>query len=307
MLVGSLCASTTGNFIHQTIAQEILMNSRTGAYFKTLLFATAVYSLVQYFLTPALLDIAQIPMERRQVSNLWGSGLSALLMFTLFTYLAGNIQASRQQHFFLWFVLIFGNFASASFEGHFFAPELTSGSLVVDMLIQLIFSLLAAGLITALAANTSSVADIQIRLKSRRWFSWTWRLLVGSIVYLITYYLFGMIFYLLFTAPYYEAGIEGLTVPPPGLIFKIELIRAPIMVLSVVMFAFMTNYSRKQLALTCGISMFWIGGLVALVTVSHILPTPLVVAHTFEILSQNFLTGVLVGYLFWNMNNKVQS
>jgi hypothetical protein len=224
---------------------------------------------------------------------------SGMLMGLFLGPLAAQMHISRGRHFLLWASVIFFNLSSVAIEGALFAPKLVPVPVRVLFIQQLLASAVAAILITRLFSLSGQSALFMESLRRRPWTSWAWRFVVGSLSYLLFYYVFGTISYNLVTKPYYDSHTSGLTVPSGGLVLATESIRAPLMVLSAVLFVFSLEATKRRLALITGLMLFWIGGVVPLLLQVNALPLPFLLASGVEIFFQNFLTGVVTALLFW--------
>lgn len=145
------------------------------------------------------------------------------------------------------------------------------------------------GVTLGLMASRMPTSPIQ-----RSWFSWLWRF---ALSYIVFYYFFGAINYLLVTGPYYEAHTGGLVSPPQEVILKAELIRAALIVLSIVPFLLAFRASKKRMAFLAGLILFAVGGLAPLLMQVRGLPLVLLAASAVEIFFQNYSTGVVSLYL----------
>ena len=117
--------------------------------------------------------------------------------------------------------------------------------------------------------------------------------------YLLFYLVFGALNYNLVTGPYYASHAGGLSVPAPATVLVVELVRAPLLVLSVVLLILASRGTRRRTLLSAGLTLFWVGGVVPLTLQLGNLPTPLLLASGVEIFLQNFLTGAVAAWLFW--------
>ena len=80
--------------------------------------------------------------------------------------------------------------------------------------------------------------------------------------------------------------------PAPQAVLIAELIRAPLIVLSIVPLILLWNGKKLTLAVWCGIILFVIGGVIPLL-LNPALPDALRLASAVEIFFQNFLTGMV--------------
>jgi len=223
--------------------------------------------------------------------------VSSVLLGLFLGPLASRLTLSRVQHFILWASLIFFNMGSVAIEGAYFVPELVPMPIPVLMVQQALASAGAALVITLVFAAAGKPVSWINALSSRPWFSWLWRFLLSSFSYLVFYFIFGALNYSLVTKPYYESHVGGLIAPAPELVLMAELVRAPLIILSVLLFLLSTRGTKQQLMVRTGWLLFTIGGIVPLVLQISALPLFLLAASAVEIFCQNFLTGTVAAYL----------
>jgi hypothetical protein len=99
------------------------------------------------------------------------------------------------------------------------------------------------------------------------------------------------------TRPYYEAQGSPLAVPDPQITLLAELIRAVLIVLSLLPFLLTAQMPLRQLAVWSGLLLFIVGGIVPLTWQMAALPLPLLMASAVEIFCQNFTTGAVTAML----------
>ena len=241
---------------------------------------------------------AQMASSTRDNSAFTWLFISSILLGVILGPLAARLTLTRLQHFILWGSLIFFNLGSVAIEGAFFVPKLVLLPLPILFSQQLLASAGAALAIVLLFATVgrpaSSWADA---LRTRPWQSWVWRFLLSAVSYLVFYFIFGALNYSLVTAPYYETHAGGLTVPAPMVVLMAELVRAPLIVLSILFFLLSVRGTKRQLMVRTGWLLFAIGGIVPLVLQVSSLPLLLLAASAVEIFLQNFLTGVVAAGL----------
>jgi hypothetical protein len=225
--------------------------------------------------------------------------ISGVLIGVFLGPLASRMPASRGRHLLVWTGVIFFNMGSVAIEGAYFVPELVSIPLPVLFGQQLFASIAAAFLITRLFAAAGKTPSLAQSLSLRPWHSWAWRLAASSLAYFIFYYVFGTINYRLVTEPYYAAHVGGLTTPSPDKVLLAEMVRAPLIVLSVMLFLLTIRADKRWLTVVTGSMLFWIGGIVPLCLQAGTLPFSLLLASGVEIFFQNFLAGVVTAALFW--------
>jgi hypothetical protein len=208
------------------------------------------------------------------------------------------MQLTRRQHFILWGSLIFFNLGSVAIEGTYFAPELVPVPIPILFIQQAIASACAAFIIVLTFANVGTpLSPWANALRTRPWYSWLWRFLASSFSYLVFYFIFGAINYLLVTKPYYESHAGGLTVPTVKIVLMAELVRAPLIILSVLFFLLSMRGTKRDLMVRTGWLIFAIGGIIPVVSQISTLPLFLLAASAVEIFCQNFLTGAVAAWL----------
>ncbi len=219
--------------------------------------------------------------------------LSGLLIAVTLAPIAARLSTTHFRHWAIWGSALFLNALSLGIEGAFFAPTLSPmlSMPLVWTAYLLLQSLATAGLIAWLfGQNAGSL--IPSSPHNRAWYSWSWRFLVSAFSYLLFYFIFGAVNYALVTRPYYAAHVSGLTVPPPQIVLMAEMVRAPLIVLSIVPLILLWTGKKSMLAVACGLILFVIGGVVPLL-LNTALPDLLRFASAIEIFFQNFLTGVV--------------
>ena len=219
--------------------------------------------------------------------------LSGILISATLAPIAARMQISRFRQWVVWGSVLFLNTLSVGIEGAFFAPTLSPmRSMPITWTAYLLFqSLGTAGLIAWLFGQNAGWTTPNPP-HARAWHSWTWRFLLSALSYPLFYFIFGAVNYALVTRPYYAAHISGLAVPAPQTVLMAELVRAPMIVLSIVPLILLWRGKKLTLAVLCGIILFVIGGVIPLL-LSTALPDLLRFASAIEIFFQNFLTGVV--------------
>lgn len=225
--------------------------------------------------------------------------IAAILLGLFLGPLAAQTSATRRQHVLIWSAVIFFNMGAVVLEGAYFAPDLVPIPVPLLAIQQFVAALAAGGLIALFFAQRGQIAAFLQTLNRRPWFAWVWRFLLASLSYLVFYLVFGALNYNLITEPYYASHAGGLTAPAAGTVLAVELVRAPLLVLSVVLLILASHTTRQRTLFIAGATLFWVGGVVPLTLQIGTLPAPLLLASAVEIFLQNFLTGVVAAWLFW--------
>jgi hypothetical protein len=224
--------------------------------------------------------------------------VASVLLGLVLGPIASRLTLRRSQHLLLWASLIAFNMGAVAIEGAYFAPELVPIPIPVLLAQQAAAAMAAALVITWAFGHVGTTGPSwSAALRTRRLPSWLGRFALASLCYLALYFVFGALNYSLVTRPYYESHAGGLTAPEPGVVLAAELVRAPLIVLSVLLFLLSSRDSRRRLMLTTGWLLFAVGGLVPLVLQVGSLPFFLLAASAIEIFFQNFLTGAAAARL----------
>ncbi|MFN2133888.1 MAG: hypothetical protein ACK2VD_25430 [Anaerolineae bacterium] len=230
--------------------------------------------------------------QSSSVSFAWLS-LSALLLGWFLGPLAVRLALARWQHFALWASVIFFNLGAVAIEGAYFVPGLVPLPIPVLLVQQALAAAGAALAIMVLFAAPGQPISWWTALRQRPWHAWVWRFAVSAGSYVVLYYAFGALNYALVTQPYYASHAGGLSTPPPGQVIVAELVRAPLLMLSVLLFVLSARMPRRRLMVVTGMLLFAIGGIVPLVMQISSLPMLLLAASTVEIFCQNFGAGLV--------------
>jgi hypothetical protein len=238
-----------------------------------------------------------LPKAHGNITNwLWVFFLSGILLGLTLGMVASQIAASRLRHIFIWSCVVFFNFVSLILEGAFYRPDSVSEGFIA-LIFQDLFVALVTAILISILFTSPGKAQVSSLHPNRPWYAWVWRFAVSSLSYVVFYFIFGAVNYALVTKPYYETHVGSLTIPAPQTVLMVELIRAPLIVLSVLPLVLTIRTTKRRLAVICGIILFVVGGVVPLLQQVNTLPLFLLVASAWEIFFQNFLTGVVAAVL----------
>jgi hypothetical protein len=236
---------------------------------------------------------AEMPTSAGSSTSMIWLFVASIILGLILCPIAMRLSLTRGQHFFLWLGVIFFNMGSVAIEGKFFAPDLVPLPLPVLFAQQLLASIGAALVITLTCAKKGQPVSWLGALRTRPWFAWLWRFLLSAFSYLVFYFIFGALNYSLVTQPYYESHAGGLIAPAPEVVLLAELVRAPLIVLSILLFLLSERGTKRELMIKAGWLLFAVGGIFPVVLQISRLPFFLLAASTVEIFCQNFLTGVV--------------
>lgn len=219
--------------------------------------------------------------------------VGGLIMALAVGLVAEELPASRTRHVVIWTTLLLGNIASVFIENAIFAPEMRP-----DLPILLLQQFLACVVVADVVYYFFAPAQvIKPERAHHHWLGWVGRFAAASLAYLVFYYAFGAINFSLITQPYYTAQINGLTVPEPQTVLLAELVRGPIVILSLLPLLLTLHTLPHRLLVITGMLLFVVGGVVPWLWQINQLPTVLFLASGLEIFAQFFATGAVAAWL----------
>ncbi|HNW54411.1 MAG TPA: hypothetical protein PKN21_09095 [Bacteroidales bacterium] len=199
------------------------------------------------------------------------------------------------------FILFFSNI-SVAIEGAIFTPGYITGSVLVSLFVQQLlisvaFSLTAVLLFRKKHFTTSAETVVNVDN------SLAVKILVGAVVYMASYYVWGWLNYNLFTKSFYESGVSGLHIPEGAVLIKIILFRGVLITCSVVPFLLFALPGNKGKLFETASILFLFGGIIPMIYTIGMLPVVLIWYSLIEIFLQNFISGLLV-YKVFNYQHK---
>ncbi|MBI2679826.1 MAG: hypothetical protein HYX25_02325 [Candidatus Solibacter usitatus] len=233
-------------------------------------------------------------------------GFASKFLGTLFLVLVFGPAAQRlpwpfqQRAAVLWATIFTVQTFSTHLEAYYFIDWplrriVTSG--VAGFFQALIMAWIVARLFPPRVEDATVQSDLRALFQSRHLISWIWRFALADIFYVFTYFVFGAIAFR-FTGPYYLDPAYGLNLklPENPLLFKLQLLRSLIYILTMLPLIAGLRLKKFYMAILIGLVLWVGGGLAPLVAYYH-WPVPLRFYHSVEILSQNFTTGFILVYL----------
>lgn len=125
--------------------------------------------------------------------------------------------------------------------------------------------------------------------------SWTWRVILGNVLYLVFYITAGMILSIVY--PKMMQFYEG-KIPSFELIIKTQLyLRGFIFVAIAILMLRTSNLSLLKKSILIGLIFSIIGGIAPLISPNELMPDYVRLGHGFEVGISNFLYGIVLGYL----------
>lgn len=254
-----------------------------------------------YALASALIALLLGPLSRLQPTPdtflLWVIS-GTLLCLALTPFILHSKWSKWNTILATWAVSVFIRAFGLGIEGSLFTP--TRGNLAiigagVGVVVGLLFAWLA---VTLLSVGTSEPAGEPS--VGRNWWGWTWRILLVGLAYFVFYFGFGSANALLYTRSFYENNPQyGLSLPPVGVLFLAQLLRAPLFGLGAFFIARSTNLPSKWRGLWLGLLLYVVGGLGPYLEVTfRTMPLGFNLATLLELFLQNFLAGLVAARLY---------
>lgn len=200
-------------------------------------------------------------------------------------------------------LLLFASVAAVMIEGTAYAPSLSPlDRLPSGLALQLGVSLLTAW-VAVISGSRRAASRVPPR---RRAIAAAASLLAAALVYVATYFVTGAVNFALVTGPYYAAHAGGLTTPPPPIVLAVAVGEGLLLTVGSIPFAAAVTGSPRGRAITCGIALWVLGGVVPLLQAAS-LPDVLRAASAVEIFFQKVPLGIAVVWLFGSRREAVSS
>ena len=141
------------------------------------------------------------------------------------------------------------------------------------------------------------LAALRETLSQRQWTSWAWRFGLAGVLYVPTYFFFGMLIYPL-VRPYYEDPTLGLSLAVPGfeVILPLEVGRGLLFVLTVFPLIAVLRRSRRSLAFWLGMTIAVLGAVTPMLQAGWF-PLTMRVVHGLEITADSIVHALIIARL----------
>ncbi len=161
------------------------------------------------------------------------------------------------------------------------------------MLQGLLIALIISPILVYLLDKWKSQQEI-INFKRRSVFSWTWRVILGDLLYFIFYATAGFTLQAIYPEflEFYKDKI-----PPFHLIINTQFVRGFIFIGIAVLILRTLNLSLTKKAILIGLVFSVFGGIAPLIPPNELMPGYVRLGHGFEVGISNFFYGLLLGYL----------
>ncbi len=225
---------------------------------------------------------------------LFAGVISAILV----VYISLRYFRMEKWHFVLTvFSILFLSNISVAIEGRLFNPSLITNSVFWTICIQQFTAILLFSygcLIVVKRDRKKTDGSIIHKNNDHNFFNLALKLVLGGMIYMVMYYLWGWINYNTFTKPFYDLGISGLEVPSTFVLLKSIFFRGVLITLSIAPFLIFAKPDSKIKMYEVGIILFIFGGLLPLSLMISTFPLNFIGYSLIEILLQKFLTGIFI-------------
>jgi len=200
-----------------------------------------------------------------------------------------------------WLALFIIQYFSNLFEAYFFTtvfPTMLSflAGVLESLVITFVEALLVGILFVPREIQRSYVSEIKSYFAQRSGFSWTLRIIVGSIIYFPIYLVFGGLVSP-FVIPYYTDPSMGLMIPGFDVMTPVELVRGFLYVLALLPIIAGIRIKRGYLYVAIASLLYVLGAFMPLLT-NLSWPVQLRIFHGLEILGDFLVYGAALAYLF---------
>jgi hypothetical protein len=177
-------------------------------------------------------------------------------------------------------------------EGVFYM-DLSATMVVGGMVVGLMSSAVVAAVLVWLMGKMRPAGQEAVPPRpARSTGAWLWRLAAGDFAYIFLYFAAGMC-----VIPFTKDFYAKFSLPAPGAIVLMQVFRGLIYMGAVLPIARMIP-ERRHAAITLGLALSILGGVVPLLPDNPLMPGNIRLAHTVEIGVSNFIFGVVLAYLF---------
>lgn len=240
-----------------------------------------------------LAAVSQIEINGDGLPLLFWTFMGSLIMALALGLAAATITASRPRHLVIWTTLLFGNIAAAIIRQAILAPE-TANAVPLLLIQQFLACVVMADAVYYFFAPVKITSPQRAH---HHWAGWLGRFAAASLASVIFTFAFGAINFSLLTQPYYPGHLNGLSMPEPQTLLLAELVRAPIVVLSLLPLLLTVHTTSNRLLVMSGLLLFVIGGITPLLWQVNHLPLVLLMACGLELFAQNVATGAAAAWL----------
>ncbi len=247
------------------------------------------------------LPLLEIPVEVDPAESLLTGFLSGALISVFLGPLAARLSIPGVQRFLVLFVTLFVlnsliNVIEALFFFRYPAIEYAS-ALLISGGQHFALAALLAWLFPPRAARVGFAKAVGETLRQRRWFAWIWRFGLAGLLYLPTYWFFGLLA-LPYVLPFYQDPSLNLGFSSPGVevLVPLELGRGLLFVLTLFGLVAVLPGGRLALALWLGFTIAVLGAWQPMLQASWF-PVTMRVAHGLEITGTAFVQGVTIAVL----------
>jgi hypothetical protein len=247
------------------------------------------------------LDLPAIAIQINPTEAMIGSVLSGVLLALILAPFARRVSIPLVERIAVLFTtIVVLNQLLSVIEGYFFTTYFTRGlpsTLVNSALLALGLAVMIAVLFLPRQVETNLGAALRQWRDQRSDFSWIWRIGLAGVLYLPTYFFFGLLA-IPFVQRYYEDPSLGMGLRVPGVetILLLEIARGLMFVLALVPLVALLRGSRWLVGLWLGLIIAALGGWEPLL-LKFMWPPIMRLAHGLEITGDSLVQGLTIAWL----------
>ncbi|MDF1618787.1 hypothetical protein [Petrocella sp. FN5] len=218
--------------------------------------------------------------------------MSGAAISILLGIITQNLRLFKLMVFGAVFLFLYLNYVTQIMEALYFVPGVVTWEVLPTILLQQLVMaiMIATGVVFLYKRKESSKSK---PLYNRGLLDWIFRIVISIGSYVAFYYLFGRLNAFLFTEGYYLSQIDGLYMPSGNVILVLEIVRATLIVISILPIILFLELPVKKVMILSGLSLFVLGGLLPMLQQIGSLPMVLIITSSVEMFFQFFLTAVV--------------
>lgn len=202
----------------------------------------------------------------------------------------------------VWIAIFVVQMFNPILEGFFFStlfedPSLLVAGALFGAILTLVYSVIAGLLFVPKSATDSLGNELRSYFGERKVFSWTWRVVVAALSWLLFYFIFGSIVAPI-VLPYYTDPSLGydLVLPSVEIVLSLQASRGFIYIGALLPVVASLKIGIKRLLVVI-IGFLYIGGGLAIFVIIETFPAILRIVHGLEIFADSLFFGIVITYL----------
>jgi hypothetical protein len=244
-------------------------------------------------------NIPRLPQQADENTAIYyllvGSFILAGGMFFLIKGIGGSL---KEKVLISLLFILFGFAIGVTIESAIYSDTDSYHMTIILLLFPMVIYALISTLITRKKQTSGSfLSKLQIYIKSWSLRTWVQKVLLAIISFPLIYFIFGIVASPFVTA-YYDDLIEGLTLPEPGTIILIQLLRSTLFLIITIPIIIYWTKTRTQLILSLGFAHF-VMVFAYDIYLAIVMPLELVIIHGIEIVADSFIYSWILINIFY--------